>query len=63
MHGITKGKSKGVFDPDGKLNRAEAAVMIRRTLEKDIEEMASGTESAGELTAPLAAPLGQLFSK
>lgn len=52
-NGITKGRSEGVFDPNGKLNRAEAAVMIRRTLEKDIAEMASGTESFGEMAQPL----------
>ena len=60
-NGITKGRSEGVFDPNGKLNRAEAAVMIRRTLEKDLAEMASGTESFGEMAQPLAGSLAPMF--
>lgn len=61
-NGITKGRSEGVFDPNGKLNRAEAAVMIRRTLEKDIAVMSKGTRSFGEMTTPLAAPLMPILS-
>lgn len=60
-NGITKGRSEGVFDPNGKLNRAEAAVMIRRTLEKDIAVMSTGTRSFGEMTAPISAPLAPIF--
>ncbi|MBI4995137.1 S-layer homology domain-containing protein [Candidatus Peregrinibacteria bacterium] len=59
--GVTKGRSEGIFDPNGRLNRAEAAVMIRRTLEKDLAEMAAGTESFGEMAAPIAAPLAPIF--
>ncbi|PIQ78083.1 hypothetical protein COV82_01870 [Candidatus Peregrinibacteria bacterium CG11_big_fil_rev_8_21_14_0_20_46_8] len=35
--GITAGRGDGLFAPNGLLNRAEAAVMIQRALEGDIE--------------------------
>ena len=38
---LQKAEARAFFDPNGKLNRAEAAVMIRRTLEKDLAEMTS----------------------
>lgn len=52
-NGITSGRAPGQFAPHGLLNRAEAAVMIRRTLEKDLEATEAGTESFGEMAAPL----------
>lgn len=52
-NGITKGKSAKEFRPFDNLTRAEAAVMIRRTLEKDIEEMAKGTESFMDVSADM----------
>jgi len=51
--GITKGKAEKKFAPNDFLNRGDAAVMIRRTLEKDIAHFEEGTESFGELAQPL----------
>lgn len=48
-NGVTRGKTQNEFKPFDYLTRAEAAVMIRRTLQKDLEEAASGTESVGEI--------------
>lgn len=53
QNGVTKGKDEKKFAPNEFLNRADAAVMIRRTLEKDISHFEEGTESFGELTQPL----------
>lgn len=52
-NGVTKGKAPEQFKPYDKLTRAEAAVMIQRTLEKDVEVASRGTESIGEMSAPL----------
>lgn len=53
LNGITSGKTPKSFKPYDNLNRAEAAVLIRRTLEKDLETASAGTESIGELASPV----------
>lgn len=60
-NGVTKGKSTGKFAPNEPLNRGDAAVMIRRTLEKDISHFEEGTQSVGELAAPLVPGGSALF--
>ncbi|MBI5413199.1 S-layer homology domain-containing protein [Candidatus Peregrinibacteria bacterium] len=52
-NGITKGKGPKSFKPFDSLTRAEAAVMISRTLQKDVELLSKGTKSAGDLAAPM----------
>lgn len=60
-NGVTKGKTEGAFKPFDKLTRAEAAVMIKRTLEIDVQEQAKGTESVKELTAPISGEFMPVF--
>lgn len=43
-NGVTAGKTPTEFRPHDSLTRAEAAVMIRRTLEKDLEAISSKAE-------------------
>lgn len=52
-NGVTKGKAPDAFKPFDQLTRGEAAVMIKRTLEIDLQIISSGTQSFGELTEPL----------
>lgn len=61
--GVTTGKRPGEFAPNENIVRADAAIMIRRALEKDLENLEKGTDSLGDIAAPLAAPLGGLISK
>lgn len=64
-YGIVKGRSAGKFDPNGLLNRADAAIMIRRALEKDFDELSRSTtssdafENIGEEVTPLFTPLAR----
>lgn len=51
--GITKGKAPGAFKPFDQLTRAEAAVMISRTIEKDLAQEGAGTMSTEEMAAPI----------
>ena len=52
-HGITKGRSAGVFAPNGVLNRAEAAVMIARTFEINLDNTILSTPAFGSEILPL----------
>jgi hypothetical protein len=52
-NGVTKGKTKNSFSPYDNLSRAEAAVLIKRTLDKEFEFMSSGTKSVKDLSAPI----------
>lgn len=52
-NGVTKGKGPKSFKPFDSLTRGEAAVMISRTLQKDVELLSKGTKSAGDLAAPM----------
>lgn len=60
-NGITKGKTPGSFKPFDNLNRAEAAVMIQRTLEKDFALLQNGTGSVGDMFKPLGKQLAPLL--
>ena len=55
-NGITKGKGKNSFKPDDNLSRGEAAVLIKRTLDKESEFLSSGTKSVKDLSAPYIFP-------
>lgn len=48
-HRITTGKAAGRFVPNDKLTRGEAAVMIRRTMEIDIENFDSHSDDVSPL--------------
>jgi len=60
-NGITKGKTPGSFKPFDNLNRAEAAVMIQRTLEKDFTMLQKETGSVGDMFKPLGKQLAPLL--
>ncbi|MEK7523406.1 MAG: S-layer homology domain-containing protein [Patescibacteria group bacterium] len=52
-NGITKGKTSNTFNPNDKLTRGEAAVMILRSIEKDVDLEAEGTTSLGDFSEKL----------
>ncbi len=60
-NGITSGKSKGKFEPFENLTRAEAAVMVRRALDKDIDLAGQGTQSLEEMSLPMLKGAAKLF--
>lgn len=51
--GIVKGKTNQYFSPQDELNRADAAVLIRRTLEKDIEQNSDENTATEKMTKQL----------
>lgn len=51
--GIAQGKTNEYFKPQDELNRADAAVLIRRTLEKDIELSSNETINMQDIAEPI----------
>ena len=64
VEGVAQGKKPGEFRPLDNLTRAEAAVLIKRTLDVDFENFAEQEASATDLFEPLlpaAGALGDVF--